>query len=59
MKVQLEKEICGSREQCTGPTEQCNFNGNFAVKEVMGPMHNAVDPLTDNIPHDGPLLNKK
>ena len=47
------------REQCTGLTKQCNFNGNFTVKEVVGPVHSAQDPLIDNIPHDGALLNKK
>ena len=29
------------------------------VKEVVGPMHSARNPLTDNIPRDGALLNKK
>ena len=28
------------------------------VKEVVGPMHSARNPLTDNIPRDGALLNK-
>ena len=59
MKILLKKEICESREQCTGSTEQCNFNVNFAIKEVVGPVHSAQDPLTDNILHDGALLNKK
>ena len=48
MKVLLKKKICESREQCTGPIEQCNFNGNFTIKEVVGPVHSARDPLTDN-----------
>ena len=35
MKILVKKEICGSYEQYTRPTEQCNFNGNFEVKEVV------------------------
>ena len=42
-----------------GTIEQYNFSGNFGVKEVVGPVHGAQDPLTDNIPCDGALLNKK
>jgi len=25
MKILLKKEVCGSREQCTGPTDKCIF----------------------------------
>ena len=42
-----------------GSTEQSNFSRNFAVKEVVGPVHSARDPLTTNIPRDGALLKKK
>ena len=32
--------------------KQTHSSENFAVKEVVGPVHSAQDPLTDEIPHE-------
>ena len=45
MKKLLKKQVCGSHEQCIGPTEHCHSNANLVVNKVVGPMHNARDPL--------------
>ena len=55
MKVLLKKEVCGSREQYTRPTGKHCPPLILLVKEVVGPVHSARDPLTDNI---SVLLNK-
>ena len=52
MKVLLKNEVCGSHEQCTGPTYKHILVKISLVKEVVGPMHSARDPLTDKIPHE-------
>ena len=57
MKVCVKKEVCESCEQCTGPTDRHISMQNLLVKEVMGPVHGAWDPLTDNIPHENTVLN--
>ena len=57
MKVCVKKEVCESCEQCTGPTDRHISVQNLLVKEVMGPVHGAWDPLTDNIPHENTVLN--
>ena len=33
MKVLLKKEVCGSREQCMGPTEKANSHRNTGLKK--------------------------
>ena len=47
MKKLLKKEICGSREQCTGPTGVYYPPLIWPVKEVVGPVRSAQDPLID------------
>ena len=42
MKKLLNKEVCGSREQYAGPTEQCHSNENLDCQRG-----GAQDPLTD------------
>ena len=37
MKVCVKKEVCGSREQCTGPIDRHILMQNLLVKEVVGP----------------------
>ena len=41
MKILLKKEVCGSREQCMGPTDRHIPVKILLVKEVVGPMHSA------------------
>jgi len=57
MKVCVKKEVCGSHEQCTGPTDRHISMQNLLVKEVMNFVHSARDPLTDNIPRENTVLN--
>ena len=52
MKILLKKEVCRSHKQCIGPTGK-----HISVEILVGPMHNVRDPLTNNISHDGTLLN--
>ena len=59
MKVCVKKEVCGSCEQCTRPTDRHISVQNLLVKEVMGPVHGAWDPLTDNIHMKTPFSIKK
>lgn len=33
MKFLVKKEICGSREQCMGPTEKANSHRNTGLKK--------------------------
>ena len=54
----MKKEIYRSLKQYTEPTEQCNFNEYFAVKEIVVPVHSARDPLTDNTPQSASQLKK-
>ena len=49
MKVLVKKKVCGSHEQCTGPTGKHCPSLILLVKEVVGPVHSARGPLTDNI----------
>ena len=56
MKFWWKKYVCESREQYMGSTENHCPPLILLVKEVVGPVHSARDPLTDNILV---LLNKK
>ena len=49
MKVLVKKKVCGSHEQCMGPTRKHCPSLILLVKEVVGPVHSARDPLTDNM----------
>ena len=52
MKVLLKKEVCESREQCTGPTDKHILVKILLVKKVVGFVYSARNPLTDKIPHE-------
>ena len=52
MQVLIKKEVCGSREQCTGPTDKHILVKNLLVKKVVGPVDSAQDPLTEKIPRE-------
>ena len=56
MKFLLKKKVFMSREQYTRPTGKHCSPLILLVKEVVGPVHSARDPLTDNIPA---LVKKK
>ena len=45
----VEKKVSRSREQYIGSTGKHCSPLILLVKEVVGPVHNARDPLTDNI----------
>ena len=49
MKILLKKEVCGSREQCTRSIYRHISVKLLLVKEVVGLVHSAWDPLTDKI----------
>ena len=55
----VKKKVCGSHEQCTGPTKQCHSNANLVVNEVVGPMHSARDPLAGMCSRASQLKKKK
>ena len=57
MKVCVKKEVCRSREQCTGSTDKHISIQNLLVKEIVGLVHNTQDPLIDNIPCENTVLN--
>ena len=52
----LVKKVVGP-VHCMGPTDRHISVQNLLVKKVVGPMHSALDPLTDNIPHENIVLN--
>ena len=57
MKVCVKKEVCGFREQCTGPTDRHILVQNLLVKEVVSLVYSARDSLTNNIPRENTVLN--
>ena len=54
----LVKKVVGP-VHCMGPTDRHISVQNLLVKKVVGPMHSALDPLTDNIPHENIVKKKK
>ena len=60
MKILLKKEIYGTREQCAEPTDRHILVKILLVKEVVGPVNSAQDPLIDKIPREirDPLTDK-
>ena len=59
MKILLKKEVCGSREQYKKPTNRQILVKILLVKEVVGPVHSAQDPLTNKIPRETRFSIKK
>ena len=57
MKVCVKKEVCRSLEQCIRPTDKHISIQNLLVKEILGLVHSAEDPLTYNIPCENTVLN--
>jgi len=54
-----KKNVYGSREQYTGPIDKHILVQNLLVKEAVGPVHSAQDPLTGNIPRETLFSIKK
>ena len=59
MKIWVKKDVCGSHEQYTGPTNSTISDQYVVVQVLVGPVHCAQDPLTGLSPTWNQLQVKK